>query len=84
MHKDCSGIRDRLTAVKDYKCRICTVEGVLPFVQPFESVILYNHLSQWSLETKDKFCYLGDMISAGAGTEKSCIARTTCGWKKFR
>ena len=30
VHKGCSGIRGRLTAVKDYKCRICTGEVVLP------------------------------------------------------
>ena len=37
-----------------------------------------------SLETKDKFCYLGNMISACGGAEESCIARIRCGWKKFR
>ena len=37
-----------------------------------------------SLETKGKFCYLGDMISAGGGAEESRIARIRCGWKKFR
>ena len=29
-----------------------------------------------ALEVVDKFCYLGDMISAGGGTEESVIART--------
>ena len=80
VHKGCSGIRVRLAAVKDYKCRICTGEVVLPAGQPLESVDMGNV----SLETKDKFCYLGDMISGGGGTEESCIARISCGWKKFR
>ena len=73
-------LRGRLTAVKDYKCSICTGEVVLPVGQPLESVVVGND----SLETKDKFCYLDDMISAGGGAEESCIARIRCGWKKFR
>ena len=79
-HKGCSGIRGRLKAVKDYKCRICTGEITLPTGQPLESVDMGNV----SLETKDKFCYLGDMYSASGGAEESCIARIRCGWKKFR
>ena len=31
-----------------------------------------------------QFCYLGDMISAGGGTEPSTIARVRSGWKSFR
>ena len=30
VHRCCSEIRGRLTPVKDYKCRICTGEVVLP------------------------------------------------------
>ena len=37
-----------------------------------------------SLELMDKFCYLGDTISAGGGAEAATIARTRCGWGKFR
>ena len=50
VHKSCSGIRGRLTAVKDYKCRIYTGEVVLPVGQPLESVVVGND----SLEAKDK------------------------------
>ena len=32
----------------------------------------------------DKFCYLGDTISASGGAEAATIARTRCGWGKFR
>ena len=32
-----------------------------------------------SLETVEKFCYLGNMISAGGGAEESVIARTRSG-----
>ena len=38
-----------------------------------------------SLELVDKFCYLGDTISAsGGGAEAATIARTRCGWGKSR
>jgi hypothetical protein len=53
VHKGCSGIRGRLAAVKDYKCKICTGEVILPVGQPLDSVVVGND----ALETKDKFCY---------------------------
>ena len=37
-----------------------------------------------ALEIVDKFCYLGNMISAGGGAEESVIARTRSGWKRIR
>ena len=36
-----------------------------------------------NLEVVDKFCYLGDMLDAGGGTESSTVTRVS-GWKKFR
>ena len=81
VHQHCSGIRGRrLTTVNDFKCKICTGEVVLPVGQPLESVLVGND----SLETKDKFCYLGDMISADGGAEQSSVTRIRSGWKKFR
>ena len=32
----------------------------------------------------DRFCYLGDMISAVGGAEESLVARARSGWKSFR
>ena len=37
-----------------------------------------------SSEVVNKFCYLGDMISAGGVVEESIAGRIRCGWKKFR
>ena len=31
-----------------------------------------------------KFCYLGDMLSAGGGCELASIKRCKCAWAKFR
>ena len=41
-------------------------------------------LADVSLKSVEEFCYLGDIISAGGGTEASSIARLKSGWKKFR
>ena len=36
-----------------------------------------------ALEIVDKFCYLGNIISACGGAEESMIARISTGWKTF-
>jgi len=36
-----------------------------------------------SFEAVEKFCYLGDMLSAGGGADTAITTRTSCGWKKF-
>ena len=41
-------------------------------------------LAGCNLEVVDKFCYLGDMLDAGGGTESSTVTRVRSGWKKFR
>ena len=75
---NCSGVRGKLGAVEDYKCRICTGEVTHLDKQPTESLTIEN------LDVLDKFCYLGDMINAGGGAEESILTRIRCGWKKFR
>jgi len=32
----------------------------------------------------DQFCYLGDMIGAGGGSEEASIARVKLAWRSFR
>ena len=36
-----------------------------------------------SFETVEKFCYFGDMLSAGGGADTAISTRISCGWKKF-
>ena len=36
------------------------------------------------LEAVDRFCYLGDMLSAGGGCMAAATARCRCAWGKFR
>ena len=35
-------------------------------------------------ESVDRFCYLGDMLSAGGGCMAAATARCRCAWGKFR
>ena len=37
-----------------------------------------------NLEVVDKFCYLGDMLSADGATDAAVDARIHIGWNKFR
>ena len=56
-----------------------SAEGVRVMLeQPVKSLVIGGE----TLEVVDKFCYLGDMISVGAG--ESSVARIRSGWKKFR
>ena len=36
------------------------------------------------LECVEKFCYLGDMIGSGGGSEEAARTRVRCAWAKFR
>ena len=39
--------------------------------------------SAGKLEVVDRFCYLGDMLSARGGCELACRTRAKCAWGKF-
>ncbi len=79
VHKRCSGVSGSLNAVLDFKCKKCTGEVSVFLEQPELLVV-----GEDSLESVDKFCYLGDMISAAGGAGYSSVARIRSGWKKFR
>jgi hypothetical protein len=66
------------TEVRNFVCTVCKGELVLD--DRNESVNFCNE----PLDVVDKFCYLGDTISAGGGAEAATIARIRCGWGKFR
>ena len=67
------GSAGRLKSVADYKWRKYTGE-VRPLKgRPAESVVVNNK----PLKLVNKFCYLGDMIDAGGGTEENIVARIT-------
>jgi hypothetical protein len=77
VHKRCSGVRGRLTAVKDFVCRTCKEGrdgkvngGVQVGTDTFERVV--------------KFCYLGDMLASEGGAEHAIVYRIGKAWRKFR
>ena len=82
-YKKCSGLK---TLSKDlsYECPRCRgVPGVRPVDgRPFKEV----EVGDCVLEAVDRFCYLGDMLSAGGGCIVAATARCkcTCAWGKFR
>ena len=80
-YKKCSGLK---TLSKDlsYECPHCHgVPGVRPVDgRPFKEV----EVGDCVLEAVDRFCYLGDMLSAGGGCMAAATARCRCAWGKFR
>ena len=69
MHKMCSSLEGRLRSVPVYKCMKCTGE-----IRPLEGLPEeYVAVSNESLEVVNKFCCLGDIISAAGGVEQSIV-----------
>ena len=57
------------------------VPGIRPVDgRPFKEV----EVGDCVLEAVDRFCYLGDMLSAGGGCMAAATARCRCAWGKFR
>ena len=80
-YKKCSGLKT-LSEDLSYECPRCRgVPGVRPVDgRPFKEV----EVGDCVLEAVDRFCYLGDMLSAGGGCMAAAIARCRCAWGKFR
>ncbi len=80
----CSGIQGRTKISNEqastFVCRACTGEHVEQSFQMPDPLVLDGD----TLDTVDRFCYLGDTIGAGGGARECTVARTRCAWKKFR
>ena len=62
-------------------CHCRGLPGVRPVDgHPFKEV----EVGDCVLEAVDRFCYLGDMLSAGGGCMAAATARCRCAWGKFR
>ena len=81
VHKRCSGISKKLRAEDEdeFKCRKCDNGGNL--VHPEAKFVELDDGSKF--ECVDKFCYLGDMLSAGGGAEEAAKTRVRSAWGKF-
>src|SRR2546425_5032911 len=80
IHKRCSGVVGRLKKGGNFKCRNCS-EGGMKVVDGVRQFVLG---AREELEVVDKFCYLGDVIGKGGGSEEASRARVRCAWRKFR
>ena len=80
-YKKCSGLKT-LSEDLSYECPRCrAVPGIRPVDgRPFKEV----KVGDCVLEAVDRFCYLGDMLSAGGGCMAAATARCRCAWGKFR
>jgi len=80
IHGKCSGVKGRLSDVRNFSCSVCVIGRHGNTVQ--EKEVLLGE--EGSLECVDKFCYLGDMIGCGGGVEEAVRTRVKCAWGKFR
>ena len=80
IHKKCSGIKGKLKPDPNFQCKICS-SGIqdLPIVDHKE----IDMDEDGKLEMVQQFCYLGDMIGAGGGSEEAVRCRIRCAWGKF-
>jgi hypothetical protein len=80
IHKKCSGIKGKLKPDPNFHCKSC--------VSGNQSLQMVDHKEidmgeDGKLEMVEQFCYLGDMIGAGGGSEEAVRCRTRCAWGKF-
>jgi hypothetical protein len=80
IHRRCSGLKGKLREVPGYQCVRCVEGGARISV----NVKKFNLGQGEELQFVDRFCYLGDMIGAGGGSEEASRVRVKCAWGKFR
>ena len=67
VHAKCSGLKGQLPKATNFVCSQCS--GAVADRNNEEKVMLAGS----NLEVVDKFCYLGDMLDTGGGTESSTV-----------
>ena len=71
-------MKGRLIVTPSFKCQSC--------LHPLENGNEAHKIKLGNVEYErvNKFCYLGDMPSAGGGGKASSVTQVRTGWKKFR
>ena len=67
VHERCNGFKGRLINTPDFKCHSCL------HLPESEKVAHKFKLSNFDYERVDKFCYLGDMLSASGVAEANSV-----------
>ena len=80
VHKRCSGIEGALKGVVGFLCGVC--KGDISKKGVTQDTLSSDGISKF--DAVKKFCYLGDMIGAGGGSEEASRARVKSAWCKFR
>ena len=80
VHKKCSGITGRLSAVPEFVCPRCQGKA-RPIDCRAATAIPVNDCM---LDVENEFCYLGDVLNASGGCTQAIIARSRTAWGKFR
>jgi hypothetical protein len=80
VHAGCSGVEGPLKEGVHFECSACLGQTKVEPVQVLKSVELLQGVN---LEVVSEFCYLGDTIGAGGGSEEAARARVRCAWGKF-
>jgi len=79
IHGRCSGVSGKLQNVAGFRCKRCVAGSCFKKVVTMKEIMMLDKFA-----CVDKFCYLGDLISAGRGAEEASRARVRCAWAKFR
>ena len=81
VHRRCSGIKGRLqNACATFVCRIC--QGTRNNHKTSGNATCMT-VDGDNYEVVEKFCYLGDMLDAGGGSDTAVTARIRSAWKAF-
>ena len=84
VHKRCAKIKARVSnsLARTFICPSC-VQLAEEEVHPCFSTAGFS-IGDRPLEQVTEFCYLGDTINSGGGSDIAAIRRVRCGWNKFR
>ena len=82
VHRRCSKVKGKLASKINFQCSKCSEPQVAIDTKNDKKGLVLDQNVEF--ESVDRFCYLGDMISAGGGAELSSRMRVRCAWSKFR
>ena len=78
-HKKCNGTPGRLKSDASFMCKRCTGQA-----RPIDGRLMTEvTVGREKLEVVLSFCYLGDCLSSGGGSELITITRCRVTWCKF-